>query len=411
MSFDRKIDFVCPHDVIEEALFVAGDRQIVRPLRPIASAASVKLRLNGITEIPSQGAFVAADAAANKKGPFNVVAGSNTLVVQVNEQALQTITINPGQQLSAQQVAKELSLRISGVSVSVSPQGRIHARTQRLGLSATLMFRGQGSTLAATLGLPVDRQFRGRQTSPGWSIIKDPNTVERGRRIVVFDQPLQGYRNFVELNYSTARSECRRCGGVGVENDWRYNVNGDVIEVHDEALLIQEIQKIVFTVKGTNSFHPWYGTSILDTVGKKLSAAGIVQSFIVTDIREAFKRWQSIKRQQEQVVGQFVTDEEYPFQLLNVSLSPSASDPTVIFVTANISNRSQKRPLQLERGVRLPLPDDILGSSAQDGLIRQSLANPVGFNTIGSGSATGMGQGQFQGVFAPDNGFPVGGQR
>ncbi len=408
MSYDRKIDFVCPHGVVEEALFVANDRQIVRPLRPLVSAASVRLRLNGIDEIPSPGLFAPAEAIAAKKGPFSVLPATSQLVIKVNELPDQVVQITPGQRLTAQQVAKELNLRISGVEVGVSDKGRLLLRSQRTGVGATFMIRTTGSPLADVLGLTTNRQFRGRQTASGWSIIKDPNTVLRGKRLIMFDEPLPGFRDFVEVNYTTERSECRRCGGLGVENDWRYNVRGDVIEVRDEALLIQEIQKIMFTVRGTNTFHPWYGTTILNTVGQKLSAAGLIQSFIVGDIREAFKRWQSIKRQQEQDAGQYVSDEEFPFQLLQVTLTPSDNDPTILFVNSTIRSRSQ-RQLQLERGIRLPLPDDILGSTAQDGLIRQSLQNPVGFNVIGSGSGTGIDQGQFQGVFAPSSAFPVGG--
>jgi len=36
MSYDRQIDQVCTHMVVEEALFLFSDRRTVRPLRPIA---------------------------------------------------------------------------------------------------------------------------------------------------------------------------------------------------------------------------------------------------------------------------------------------------------------------------------------------------------------------------------------
>ena len=137
----------------------------------------------------------------------------------------------------------------------------------------------------------------------------------------------------------------------------------------------------MFTVQGSNIFAQWYGTNILDTVGKKLTAAGLVQSFIVSDIRDAFRRWQSIKRQQEEDVGQYVSDEEYPFLLQSVQLVPDPSDPTILFVNATIQNRSD-RQIQLSRGVRLPLPTDILGSSAQDGIFQQSITGPAGVDTV-----------------------------
>jgi hypothetical protein len=193
---------------------------------------------------------------------------------------------------------------------------------------------------------------------------------------VVFDEPVKDYQPYVELSYNTVRQECRRCGGIGVENDWRYGRTGEVAQVRDEALLIQEFQKMVYTMRGTNQFHQWYGTQIIEAVGRKLSVGGLVQNMIVSDIYQAFNRWQRVKQAQEEKAGQALTDEEYPFRLLSVTLERSTNDPTVIFVNSTIQNRSQK-PIQITRGLRLPEPLDLLGSTAQQGVIRQSLNNFV----------------------------------
>lgn len=372
MSFDRQIDFLCPHVVVEEAIFVNADRLTVRPLRPISAVNSVRVRVNGAIEVPSPGLVVPAEGLAAKKGPFNIRVGINdTLIIRVNDGAEQTLLIEPGETLNSREMARRLNQSVSDALFDLTPKSRLRLQTRSKGKHATLVVRP--TALSTTLGFPTNRQWRGRAPLPGWSLVADPNTLrDRPTRLIVFDQPLMGFTNYVELNYATLRTECRRCGGLGVENDWRYGVHGEVFEVRDEALLIQEIQKITYTVRGSNPFHPWYGTTILDTVGKKLSAAGLVQSFIVNDIREAFRRWQNIKRQQEEVVGQPVSDEEYPFRLLSVTLSPSQQDQTVVFVNAIVQSRSQK-PIQIERGVRLPLPADILGSSTQAGVYRQSL--------------------------------------
>lgn len=376
MSYDRKLDWVCPHFVMEEALYVTSDRTSARPLRPIASGDSVRVRFNAEVEVPSNGFSVAAEGTSSKQGPFTIVRGvSDTIVVKLNEEPARSIVLPAGANFTPAQVAEALTLRVPGVAFSVVGQ-RIRASTRRLGPNAVLMFL-QGSTLAPILGFPVNRQWRGRQTVPGWSLIHDPTTLlDRPTRLIVFDEPIKSTLNFVEISYATVRQECRRCGGLGVENDWRYNRNGEVVQVRDEALLIQEFQKMVYTAQGSNRFHPWIGTNILEVVGKKLSASGIVQQFITADIREAFRRWQNVKNIQEQRVGQVVSDAEYPFNLLQVTLTQSQKDPTIVFVNAVIQSRSSK-PIQIERGVKLPLPDDILGSTAQDGLARQSLSNYV----------------------------------
>lgn len=374
MSFDRQIDFVCPHQVVEEALFVNLDRVTVRPLRPVASVNSVRVRLNGEADVPSQGFYLAAEGFASKRGPFTVQSGVNdTLTIKVNDSPDQTVQIEQGQKLASREIAKRLNEVTPGVSFTLTENGRLRVRTLSRGKGATLLIRP--GALATTLGFATNRQWRGRAPFPGWSLVADRTTLlDRPTRLIVFDEPLRGIAEYVELTYMTVRQECRRCGGLGVENDWRYGVHGEVFEVRDEALFIQEIQKAVYTIQGSNTFHLWYGTNIFKTVGRKLSAAGVIQSFIINDIREAFRRWQNIKKQQEEVVGQFVSDREFPSRLMSVVLNQSTSDPTVVFVTATVQNRARQQ-LTIERGVTLPLPADLLGSSAQDGVIRQSLSN------------------------------------
>jgi hypothetical protein len=230
-----------------------------------------------------------------------------------------------------------------------------------------------GTTVASTFGLTLDRAYRGQQIFPSWSLINDPNTLnDRPTRLIVFDAPIDGTNDFFEINYVTVRQECRRCGGSGVENDWRYNSLGKVIETRNADLLVQEVLKGTYTVKGTNPFHTWYGTNLLEMIGKKAADRGLVQNLILSDLQDSFRRWQSIKKQQEEVVGQFVSDEEYPFRLLVVNLEPDTQDPTIIFVNALIQNRTSNQPIQVTRGLKLPAPLDILGSTIQDSFLRQN---------------------------------------
>lgn len=377
MSFDRQLDQLCPHRVVEETLFLNDDLQTVRPLRPISAAATVEVRLDSTVVVPSIGVQQPAKVVGGKTGPFNITAGStDQLVLSIDGGPVQTITVPPGRRLSAAQVARSLNPLVQDGVVN-SSNDRIVIQSGRVGKAAQLHIRN-GSTLASVLGLVQDRVFKGVKSVPGWSLVRDPNTLsDRPIRLIVFDQPLRGgLFDFVELNYYTVREECRRCGGLGVENDWRYGSKGNTAEVRDEALLLQEILKITYTLRGSNPFHLWYGTTLVETIGRKLSAGGLIQNLILTEINTAFSRWQSIKRQQEEDVGQFVSDREFPFQLLNVSVEQSTQDPTVIFVNATIQNRSGE-PIQIERGIRLPEPADILGSSAAQGVFRQSLNNFV----------------------------------
>lgn len=376
MSYDRQIDQICPHYVSQEALFPGADRQTIFPRRSIASIASVKLRLDGCIDVPSQGVNIPAQAVGAFDGPFNIIAGSNdTLIVSVNQSAPQTVTLGAATGLSANQVAYRLNLALQGIFFTAAG-ARVSFMTTTEGASCAVFFQ-TGSTLCSTLGFKVNREFRGQQIVPGWTVINDPQQVgNEPNRLILFDMPLRSGTDFVEIDYTTTNQNCRRCGGTGVEFDWRIGRGGDVVTVQDEALLIQELEKDFFTILGSNPFHTWYGTNLLDSIGKKLTMGGFVQNLIVSDIYTAFQRWQQIKDQQQNKLGQTVTDKEYPFRLVGVQLQQSTQDPTVIFVNITVMNRSNQ-PIQIFRGIKTPLPLDLLGSTQQQGIIRQSLSSYV----------------------------------
>jgi hypothetical protein len=380
MSYDRRIEQVCPHLVVEEALFLNADRRTVRPLRPIASAASVRVRFNGEQEITSVGHLIPAVAKGSSPGPFDIRAGVNDrLIVSVNGGPDQNFVAPTGLGITAKALTKALSSAVVGLVFRVSRRLQVQALTATRGPSARIVFKAlphsesgvPTGSLARTLGFTVGRVYRGQEVFPPWSLINDPNTLsDRPTRLIVFDRRIESATDFVEINYTTVRQECRRCGGVGIENDWQYTAAGNVIKVRNAELLSQEVLKITYTEKGSNPFHPWYGTGLLEAIGKKISDHGLMQNLILSDLQEAFRRWQAIKSEQEDRV-QFVSDEEYPFRLLVVNLEQDPVNPTVVYVNAFVQNRSSS-PIQISRGLQLPLPIDLLGSSVQDSLRRQN---------------------------------------
>jgi phage baseplate assembly protein W len=371
MSYDRQLDQVCPHLVVEEYLLMRGDLQVAVPLRPISSINSVVIRVNGVAEVPSTGVYIPAQSVGSLRAPFTIIPGvNNTIKLKVDTGPWQVVTIPGGVRISANQVALQLSTRVSGVQFTATGN-QVGFQTNLQGPAATV-YIDSASPLATALGIKTNRQYRGKMVFPGWSLVNNNLTLTPSRQIV-FDTPLRADLNYLEVSYTTIRNECRRCGGLGVENDWRYGVTGDVTTVQDEILLLQEIQKIIYTVLGTNPFHTWYGTQIIESIGSKITIGGVLQNRITSDIHTAFNRWQSIKKQQEDTVGQFVSDEEYPFQLQSVTLEQSQQDPTVIFVTVVIVNRSFKT-IEFVRGLRIPQPDNLRGSTQQQAIL-QGLTN------------------------------------
>lgn len=370
MSYDRRLEQVCTHLVVEEALFLGEDRRTIRPLRPISSIRSVSVRYNGLVGVPAEGLYVPARAKGALPGPFDIRSGSNdTLILQVDDLPIQTIVAPSGNQISPENLAKALSSLTEGVAFEVSSRRQIQLQTHSRGPGAVLRILS-GSTLAASLGLVVGKVYTGQQVLSRWGLVEDPNTLsDRPTRLIVFDDLVTGSGDFFEINYSTIREECRRCGGLGVENDWRYDRRGQIETVENFELLLQEATKVIYTEKGSNPFHVWYGTLLTQSIGKKLSDLGLLQNMIISDVREAFNRWQSIKRQQEDA-GQFVSDEEYPARLLLSNVDRDPNDPTVIYVNAVVQSRSDRPPLRISRGLKLPGPLDLLGSTAQDELFR-----------------------------------------
>ena len=365
MSYDRLIDQVCPHMVQEEALYVGFDQLTIKPLRPIAAISSVRVRLNGAIMVPSTGVRTPARAVGSKVEPFKILTDVNDILIVVSAEDTQTVRLPTATQLSAARLADMLNAQLEHVQFE-SRAGHIAIRSAANGADATVCL-ASGSTMAATLGLSLNRIWHGTLVAPGWTIVSDPLSVaSRPNRWVVFDEPLKSFQDYVEVSYSTVYQECRRCGGLGTENDWIYGKLGDVAEVRDETLLLQEVTKLIYTVKGSNTFNLWYGTGLLTLVGSKVSMMSLLQNMIVSDVQQAFTRWQSIKKQQE-AIGQYVSDREFPYRMLSVNAYPSTQDPTVIYVDITFANRSME-PIQLTRGVRLPV--GVLGLSA--GTIRGS---------------------------------------
>lgn len=370
MSYDRKLERMCPHLIVEEALFLSSDRQTIRPLRPIASSISVRVRFNGEQEVPSTGYSLPATAKGAHQGTFNIRAGVNdTLVASVNAGPDQVIIAPSGKSITTRGLALSLSNATSELSFRPTKRLQVQVSTATRGPSATILFK-TGSTLAPTLGLPIGRVYRGQEVYPPWSLVSDLRTLsDRPTRLIVFDRPIESTTDFVSIDYTTIRQECRRCGGAGVENDWQYTGAGALVKVRNADLLSQEILKISYTEKGSNPFHPWYGTGLLDAIGSKMTGQGLIQNLILSDLQDAFRRWQSVKKQQEENLGQFVSDEEFPFRLLVVNLERDPVDPTVIYVNAVVQNRSSS-PIEISRGLMLPAPLDGLGSTVRDSLLQ-----------------------------------------
>lgn len=366
MSFDRHLDQTCSHETVEEVLEGDEDRKIFRPLMPIASEASVKIRLNRLIPVPPEGVTVPAILKGSVRSPSFTVTGSNRILTLIVNQKDTPITFlaTTGVSVLVSRIVSDLNKQSNEVRFEVV-KDRIYVRTE-LGSEYSTVEVVNPSPFADLVGLPRKRA-RGATTVPGWSLVVDPsNPFSVPYRNVVFDSTLQQSNPYLEISYVTTVDNCRRCNGTGYEFDWRYDKKGNTGAVREDALLLQEFLKLFLTDIGSNPFHPWYGTSLQDRIGTKIVSGQATQAAIAADISEAFRRWQSIKRAQEDKIGQPVSDNEFPQRLLGVNVVQDDKNPTVVYVSVRIQKRSGDT-VDFSRGFSLP------SGSITAGTFRQSI--------------------------------------
>jgi hypothetical protein len=345
MTTDLRARNQCPHQILREWLEPTFDlfNGILRPSKPTSSD-DVKVYYNG-NQVPRSGIQSPAQVTLPTPGPFNIIQGVNdTVNISVNGESFQTITLPPGRMVSSSRV---LEAFLKALNINV--RGFVDTTTQRVclstvleGPSASLYFNG-GTATNSLLGLPQVRFFWGSLKLPGWSLVQDPlvpSNVDPYRRVILFNEPLEIVPGGVfEVDYATLRGSCRRCASLNLEWDHRYDSNGDPILARDVELLLQETEKIVLTIKGTQPFQSWYGSSIETLIGSKLPAdIAYLETQLSNEIRTTLEKYQSVKSQQARL--QPTTDSEFLVRVLSVEVTTDPDDPTFIFIQIRLQNRA-----------------------------------------------------------------------
>jgi len=315
------------------------DRRTLRTVIP-PSSTSVEVCVNG-KAVPPGGILTAVQISGLQPGPFTIEADDNAeVLISVNGGATQSVTLPTGVAVSAALVASAINDGVEGISVE-SERGRIVITQDLKGESATVLL--DGGNAHATLGFPETRLYRGRVGFPGWRLVRDPLSPVSSDRVVYFDRALPASDDRFELSYLTQRSLCRRCGGLGIENDFRYGTQGDVILIQNESLLLQEVEKIVFTIQGSNVFHQWYGTSLINLIGTKISGPNggqFLETRLVSEIQTALDRYISIKARQ--ATEQPVTTREQLSRIVSIEVIQDRVDPTIFRVKVALENRANQ---------------------------------------------------------------------
>jgi phage baseplate assembly protein W len=356
MSEDALLTHRCPHLTIEERTFLGIDRRTLLTRQPIASGNSVLVSVNDELFIPPSGLFSQAELTGTTSGPFRTT--RNETALQVTSKTHQvSIDLPVSSRLAANDVVLLINRQAEDTRI-LADNHNGHLRFTEAGSVGGESLLKVSGRAGPTLGFGDIAGARGRRTYPGWQVNRDlrDDAVE-GDRLVVFDSILK-QNPIIKVTYTTRAEKCLRCRATLIENDFRYDQQGELILIKDENLLYQAALKILLTDRGSSPFHPWYGTEIKKRIGQK--AIGAVAALITEDVRRALDNFKSIQTQQSQ--AQTVSYKETLYQVIYVQVLPHANDPTTFLVEVAVQNASQD-PVELS--IVFTVPDVIALQSPQ----------------------------------------------
>lgn len=327
MSKDFQIAFPCPHLVMEEVTALGSDRKSLVPKGPVASSNVVRVLVNDEAYIPPGGLYAQAQLEGSTSGPFRIDSCDHTFTVQGSTETA-TFDLPVGNRIDPRAIQRLLINGLNDVAVEVVRGHLVLTDAGSVGVRSSLRVGGSG---ASSLGFAVQRGAQGRQVYPGWVLASSPSTITG--RYPKFVAPVRQNPGF-KLTYVTEGGWCPRCSGTYIENDYRFNLQGDAVLIQDENLLYQAALKILLTQLRSNPYQPDYGSAILSRIGTK--AIGAAASLITGDVQTALANMQA--HQAYQSKHQVVSAKERLYAVTSVRVSPSPLDQTAFEVDVTVRN-------------------------------------------------------------------------
>lgn len=372
MSKEIRAGFPCPHLLIEEPVGISPDRLSLITKAPIGNAGSVRILVNDTQYIPSEGLLSQAQLSASKPGPYKIQKCQGTVGTEGNLFRVSTSTgsaevlLPIGERISLQEIQRALrsSQIFDLVSIRDSEGSLSLTDLNSAGKDSFIRVSGQG---ASSLGF-LQTGARGSLVYPGWTLASRQDTFPGAKvsglnrvpaRYPKFNTPIAGNPTF-KVTYASMPERCPRCGATYVENDWRFDFQGNVVEIQNEDLLYQACLKAILTVQGSNPYYPNYGSKITTRIGAK--AAGSSSLLIREDVQQALQSVQALQSAQRKY--QTVSNQEILYKIDSVSVRPSTEDPTVFFVDVVVRNASN-RPINITTVFSVPGTIALAGSNGQ----------------------------------------------
>ena len=148
------------------------------------------------------------------------------------------------------------------------------------------------------------------------------------------------YNPIIEVDYFTIAERCPKCLGVKILDDMKFDGDGNVTLIKDEAYLLQQVEKFIVTRLGSNKFHDWMGTSLQDLVGTKITDIDIVNTRIREQVESAIDKLIQVQSRQISI-GKKMTSGELYGKTLEISVEET-EDISIVEVYVSFTARSGK---------------------------------------------------------------------
>lgn len=343
MSKELSILARCSHEIKEETTPLLSDRRTLETVQPIASDSSVQIIVNNDTNliIPQSGLFSSARVTGMLSGPFKIYANSNQLTIDTQSETL-NLNLPPGSRLNTDAIVRLVRSNSNGIGAYNTNGYLTFEDNTDVGKRSRIKISGSS---AEALGFSDVNGSMGKTLYPSWRLVKTSSSSEK---VIQFSTPVKKNPLF-RINYTANPNTCLRCASTRIENDWIFDTSGQSIIIENEDLLHQAAVKIVFTEKGSNIFHPFYGTDLTRMIGSK--AISSVANIINEDVRRALVNMQNLQRAQSRY--QLVTFKE---QLLSIDSVRTTQDPNNLnaFNVEVVIRNASTEPITLNVYFTLP---------------------------------------------------------
>jgi phage baseplate assembly protein W len=310
MSYDLHIAHACPHHIRYERVGITNGR-LVSPRSPIGGVGLLEIRRDGVL-LNKEGNLREAFTVAPQSSPYRIRQGKNVLGIRTSNGDDYQITI-PSKIYQAEALATYLKPKLKDVIVSLERKS-LKFSDNLVGFNFTLY----GSVLKS-LGYAKEKEVvKSKRITPPWSLVKRLNGYD-----VLFSKDLSP-EGLLDISYTTLKEFCRRCNSTGVENDIRWNDQGEMGILGGTDLLYQNVAKSILTEIGSNPYHSFYGSNALSLIGRKVNS-GTAMS-LRESVNSSLNKLISVQRLQRE--SQDLSAEEKILGVESITVSQIDNDQT-----------------------------------------------------------------------------------